>query len=122
MKARTGMLLGSLLLLSAIAQANEPMPTKPSAIKLAAELKLDNAHPAVQQVIRAAAEGAHLACENNVTTDPPVDRNRAAAGKSAKSTPAAPKRSRRLGCDSFHCVARGDALPASEASSSRPAA
>jgi hypothetical protein len=116
------MVLSSLLLLSAIARANEPPSTKPVAIKLAAGLEIDNSQPAAQPVIRAADDGAHFACENSVATDPPAERVRAPAGKSAKSEPAAPKRSRRLGCDSFHCVARGSASAAGEAPASHPAA
>jgi hypothetical protein len=114
------MLLSSLLLLSGIAQANEPTSTKPVVIKLAAGTRLDNAHPAVQREIRAAADGAPVVCENSAVTDPPAERVRAPAGKSAKSAPAAPKRSRRLGCDSFHCVASGSQSAAGETSGSRP--
>jgi hypothetical protein len=121
MKARTGMLLGSLLLLSAMAQANERAATKPADIKFGSELNLVDARPLAQQVIRAAAANSHLACENSAGAEPAADGVRAPAGKSRKSAPAAPKRSRGLGCDSFHCVAR-NTVHAGERSGPRPGA
>jgi hypothetical protein len=122
MKARTGMMFGSLLLLASIAQAHENVPAKPAVIKLATQPHFDLADPAVRDVIRAsAAGGGHLACENGATQDPPVENVRAPASRATKAAPAAPRR-RRLGCDSFHCVADKDARPAAESSIVRPRA
>jgi hypothetical protein len=110
MKTRTWMLLGSLLMLSAIAQAHERTPAKPAAIKLAAQ-------PEFERVT--AAETPRMACDNTVTQEPPAATTRAPASKSTKDTPP-PRRARRVGCDSFHCVARAADRPADDPALTRP--
>ena len=99
------MLLGSLLMLSAIAQAHERTPAKPAAIKLATQPKFERV---------TAAESPQTACENSATQEPPAENTRAPADKPIKSTPA-PRRARRVGCDSFHCVASATSRPATGA-------
>ncbi|MEO8018078.1 MAG: hypothetical protein ABI769_09710, partial [Pseudomonadota bacterium] len=58
-----------------------------------------------------AAEGSHLECDN-AAQDPPAGNNRARTSKPVKDAPA-PRKPRRAGCDSFHCVARAGG-PAAE--------
>jgi hypothetical protein len=106
MKTRTWMLLGSLLMLSAIAQAHERTPTKPAALKLATQPKF------VPGLTRATgAEDPQLACVNSATQEPSSENTRAPVNKPPKDTPA-PRRPRRAGCDSFHCVALAADRPA----------
>jgi hypothetical protein len=109
MKTRTWMLLGSLLMLSGIAQAHERTPTKAVAIKLATQAKFESA---------TAAESPRMACDNTVTQEPPAETARAPASKPAKDTPP-PRRARRVGCDSFHCVARATDRVAADAALTR---
>jgi hypothetical protein len=106
MKTRTWMLLGSLLMFSAITQAHERTPAKPAAIKLATQPKFEPRDSGAQEVVRATvAESPRIACDNNATQEPPAENTRAPASKPIKATPP-PRRARRMGCDSFHCVAR----------------
>lgn len=106
------MLVGSLLALSAVAQASERTPAKPPSIKLATQPKFDLGNPAAHLIIRTTvAESPQMACDDNATQDPPAGNNRARADKPVKDTPA-PRRARRVGCDSFHCVARATGRPA----------
>ena len=115
MKTRTWMLLGSLLMLSAVAQAHERTPAKPAAIELATQPKFELGDSSAQEVIRATvAESPQTACENRATQEPPAENTRAPANKPIKATPA-PRRARRVGCDSFHCVARATSRPAAGA-------
>lgn len=115
MKTRTWMLLGSLLMLSAVAQAHERTPAKPAAIKLATQPKFESRDSSAQEVIRATvAESPQTACENSATQEPPAENTRAPANKPIKDTPA-PRRARRVGCDSFQCVARATGRPATSA-------
>ena len=106
------MLLGSLLMLSAFAQAHERTPAKPAPIKLATQPTFELRDSSAQEIIRATvAESPHTACENSATQEPPAEANRVPVDKPIKNTPA-PRRPRRVGCDSFHCVARAADRPA----------
>jgi hypothetical protein len=108
MKTRTWMLLGSLLMCSAIAQAHERTPVKPAVVKLATQTKFE------ARVSGATAESQQMACVNSATQEPAAENTRAPATKPIKDTPA-PRRPRRVGCDSFHCVARAADRPAAVA-------